>query len=139
MAVIDLNAHRAARSEAENKPHDLILGFDDEGKPRVYQLRPRMPVEFTDLLVAGKMGEAMQLLLVDPNDWAELRKAVPDDDDLAAVTELYAVNLPESPGSASSSPNGGSTLKPISRSDITSISVRAATDQPPSGSADSTP
>lgn len=139
MAVIDLNARRAARSEAENKPHEMALGFDAEGKPLVFQLRPRMPVEFTDLLVAGKMAEAMQMLLVNPDDWAEIRKAVPDEDDLTVITEAYAVSLPESGGSAPSSPNGGPSLKPISRSDITSTSRRAASAPRRSGSAASTP
>ena len=85
------------------------------------------------------MGEAMQLLLVDPGDWAELRKAVPDDDDLTAIAELYAVDLGESSASPASSSNGGRPSNLTLPSDITSTSARRATARKPSGSAGSTP
>lgn len=133
MATIDLDARRAARAEAENKPHEVIL----EG--RTYLLRPRMPLEFTDLLNAGRMGEAMQLLLVNPEEWADLRKAVPDDDDLAGIAEVYAVNLPEAGGSAPSSTNGGSSSKATSLSATDLISQTPATVHKRSGSAASKP
>ncbi len=107
--VLDLNARRAARSEAENTPHEVALGFDAGGAPLVWRFKPRMPLEVADLLRESRMREAMELLLVDPGDWAELRKAAPDNEDLEAIAELYAVSVPESGGSPGSSTNGGPT------------------------------
>lgn len=138
MAKLNLNARRAARSEAENTPHEVTLGFDADGKPQVFKLKPRMPVEYMDLLSAGQLGAALRMLLVDPSQWELLRGADPDHEDLAEITELYSVSLPESDSSASSSTNGGPSSKLTLPSDITSISARSVTDPAPSGSAGST-
>lgn len=139
MARLDLNARRAARSEAENEPHEVALGFDVDGAERMYRFVPRLPLEFTDLVSAGRLGEAMQLLLVDQADWEQLRKDVPDDDDLAAIAELYAVNIPQSVGSAPSSMNGSRASKPTSRRTTGSTSRRPVGGPGPSGSGGSTP
>jgi hypothetical protein len=137
MATLDLNAKRAARTEAENKPHEVTLGFADDGTDRIYQLKPRMPLEFSDLLRAGRMREAMQLLLIDPTDWEQLRKAQPDEDDLLAIADLYGVNLPESPASAPSSSNGGGPSRPTSNGSTGSTSPKPASARKRSGSAGS--
>jgi hypothetical protein len=116
MAKLDLNARRAARSEAENQPHEVAFGVDAAGKPRFWRLKPKMPVGFDDLLGAGQSAAAMQLLLVDPGDWEELRKVGLDADDLTDIARLYSVDLGESGGSAPSSTNGGPTSSPTSPS-----------------------
>jgi hypothetical protein len=115
MATIDLDARRAARAEHANAPHEATLGG------RVYRFKPRMPLEFTDLLSAGRMGEAMALLLVDPDDWQAMRAAVPDEDDLMAIAELYGVDLGEAPASAPSSRRTGPTSKRTSKRTTDSI------------------
>ena len=137
--VLDLNARRAARSEAENTPHEVALGFDADGKPRVFQLKPRMPLEVADLLRESRMREAMELLLVDPDDWAELRKAAPDNEDLEAIAELYAVSVPESGGSPASLSNGGPTSNATLLSATDLISRTPAMVDGLSGSAGSSP
>ncbi len=139
MVRLDLNARRAARSEAENTPHEVSLGFDADGKPLVFELKPRMPLEVADLLRESRMREAMELLLVDPGDWAELRKAAPDNEDLEAIAALYAVSPPESSGSPASSTNGGPTSKRTLPSDITSILPTPAGERALSGSDVSSP
>jgi len=118
MATIDLDARRAARTEADNEPHTATLG----GKQ--YRFKPRMPLEFTDLLSAGRMGEAMQLLLVDPADWQRMRTSQPDEDDLMAIAELYGVDLGEAPASAPSSPSTGARSRPTSRRTTASTSLK---------------
>jgi hypothetical protein len=134
MARLDLNARRAARSEAENEPHQVTLGFDPDGKALVFRLKPRMPVEYMDLLGAGQLGAALRILLVDPDQWDAFRMGEPDSDDLAEITELYSVSLGESDGSASSSTNGGSSSKLTSLSATDLISRTPAMDEALSGS-----
>lgn len=107
MARADLNAKRAARSEAENEPHELVLGYDDEGNEQVFLLRPRMPMEFPPLLRAARFDEAMQVILVNPADWERLRAAVPEDDDWADISALYGTDQGESSASTPSSTNDG--------------------------------
>jgi len=132
MATLDLDARRAARTEAEDTPHEVTLGG------HVYPLRARMPLEFTQLLGEGKLVDAVKLLLVDPDDWADFRQAVPDDDDLIAITELYGVDLGEAVASAGSSPNGGANSRPTSKPTTGSTSRKRATAPTRSGSAAST-
>jgi hypothetical protein len=132
MAELDLDALRAARSEAENEPHTVTLNG------RAWRLVPRMPLEFVDLLAAGQLGNAMKTLLVDPADWDEFKRAVPDDQDLFAIASLYGVDLGESQGSPATSGNGGPPSKPTSKSTITSTSRPRATARKPSGPGGST-
>jgi hypothetical protein len=133
MAKLNLDARRAARSEAENEPHEVVLGG------HTFLLKPRMPIDYMDLLIANQLSAALRILLVDPSQWDMFRMGEPDNEDLEAITELYSVSPPESDGSASSSTNGGSSSKLTLPSDITSTSVRRAMDQAASGSAASSP
>lgn len=136
MARADLNAKRAARSEAENAPHEVALGFDADGKERVFFLKPRLPVAFVELLREGRIREALQLLLVDPADWEPMRAADLDSDDLMAICELYGVDLPESPASTRSSTNGGPSSRPTSKRRTGSTSHKPAGAREPSASGD---
>ena len=139
MARVDLNAKRAARSEAQNKPHELALGFDASGAELVWLLKPRMPLEFAELLSQGRTGTAMKLLLVNPDDWERMREFVPEDDDLYDISRLYDVDLGESSASSPSSNGGGPSSRPTSNGSTGSTSVPAVGGPPPSGSDASTP
>ena len=131
MAKINLDALRA---EADMTPHEVTLGG------AVYQFRARLPLEFSDLLNEGKMGEAMKLLLVDQVDWEQMRAALPDDQDLTWIAEMYAVALPELQASQPSSQNGSGSSRPTSPSSTPdSPSPKRATARKRSGSAGSTP
>jgi len=116
MGKLNLDARRAARTEAENQPHEVVLAG------HTFHLKPRMPVEYMDLLGAGQLGAALRILLVDPDQWEQFRMGEPDSDDLEAITELYAVSPPESDGSARSSTNGGpnSNVTSLSATDLIS-------------------
>jgi hypothetical protein len=131
MAKLDLDALRA---EADMTPHEVTLGGE------VFRLRARLPLEFAELLNEGKLSDAMRLLLIDPAEWETMRLALPDDQDLTAIAEMYAVALPELQASQRSSPNGKPSLRPTSPSTIpASASPRRASGRPRSGSAGSTP
>jgi hypothetical protein len=133
VAKLNLDARRAARSEAENEPHEVILGG------HTFRLKPRMPLEFIDLLVSGVLSGALRVLLVDPKQWEALLAAGPDDGDLADIAALYGVSVPESQGSAPSSTNGGPSSNPTLPSDITSTLQRSVMDQVLLESAGSSP
>lgn len=138
MARLDLNAKRAERSEAENEPHEVVLGFDAAGQEQVFRLRPRMPLEFPALLAKGKADEAMELILVDPSDWRRMRKAIPEDDDLYDIARLYDLDLGEPSASTSSSNNGGPSSRLTSNTSTDSTSAKPAGAKKRSGSDDST-
>lgn len=123
----------ALRAEAENTPHEVTLGG------RVYLFKPRMPLEFTERLNEGRMTEAIKLLLVDPDEWEAMRVAVPDDRDLLAISELYAVDMGESQASQRSSLNGNGSSRPISPATTASVSPMPASARGKSGSAGSKP
>ena len=139
MARLDLNASRAARSEAENEPHEVVLGFDATGAEQVFRLRPRMPLEFPSLLARGLFREAMELILVDPSDWQRMREAVPEEDELLEMANLYGVNVGEAPASTHSSSNGGRSSRSTSRPPTISTLPKRAGGPKRSGSAASTP
>ena len=130
MAKLNLDALRA---EADMTPHEVTLGG------HTYQFRARLPLEFTDLLNAGRMGEAMKLLLVDQADWELMRAALPDDQDLAWIAEMYAVALPELQASQPSSQNDNGSSRPTLPASTTSTSAKRASARKRSGSAGSTP
>jgi hypothetical protein len=138
MARVDLNKKRAARSEAENKPHEVALGFDAGGNEQVFLLKPRMPLEFTDLLAQGTTAQAVKLLLVDPGDWDRFLAAAPEDEDLLDITDVYGVDLPESSASAPSSKSGGRNSRRTGKRTTTATSARTASAPAPSASAAST-
>lgn len=126
MARVDLNAKRAARSEAENAPHELVLGYNPDGSEQVFLLRSELPMEFSALLRRGLSDEAMQLILVNPGDWERLRKEIPEDSDWYDITSLYDMAPGESSASTPS-PNGdGRNSRPTSNvSTISTLPVSA--------------
>ena len=110
MAVLDLDAKRAARSEAQRRPHEVTLG--GEG----FQLRPKMPLEALELMAEGKFRAAFGLLILEDNAGGALARFfghVPDDSDLEdIVSDLYGQAQGESLASLASSANGGRPSKP---------------------------
>lgn len=130
MATLNLDALRA---EADMTPHEVTLGG------QVYRFRARLPLEFADLLNQGQVVEAFKLLLVDPTEWEQMRAALPDDQDLLAISDMYAVALPELQASQRSSPNGSGSSRPTSNGSTGSTSPRSVSARKRSGSADSKP
>lgn len=125
MARVDLNAKRAGRSEAENVPHELVLGFNASGAEQVFLLKPRLPLEFSALLRKGATDEAIRLILVNPDDWERFRAEVPDDDDLFDITSLYDMVPGESPASTPSLNGDGTSSRPTSNVSTISTSPPA--------------
>jgi hypothetical protein len=123
MAVVDLDAKRAARSEAENAPHIVKLGGE------TFELPPRLPLPFMDNLVNMDFGGAMQELFGDSADrFMALR---PDMDDLLEIAEqLYSLGdfIAGRPSpSPASSANGGSPPKPTGKPTTAGTSRKTAT------------
>jgi hypothetical protein len=115
VATLDLNARRAAQSEAEKTPHKLKLGFDEQGRPLEFPLKPIMPIEYMDLLREERAREAVEILLVNPADYEQIRPFELTTKDLEQVTALYGTTSGESSGSPRSSTNGGPSSNTPSR------------------------
>lgn len=120
MTRLDLDAKRAARSEAENSPHEVVFGGE------VFALPPRMPLECLDLMKEGEFRAAFRLLLGDEDAAARFMRHRPDDADLTELMSLYG-EAPESLASAPSLSNGGRPLRPTSPPPTGSTSPPAAT------------
>jgi hypothetical protein len=121
LARVNLNAKRAGRSEAENVPHELVLGYNPDGSEQVFFLVPRLPLEFSALLRRGATDEAIKLILVNPDEYERFRKERPEDDDLNEITDLYDMVPGESPASTPSLNGDGTNSRPISNASTTSI------------------
>jgi hypothetical protein len=142
MARLDLNAARAGRSEAENAPHEVVLGYTADGAEQVFPLPPRMPLLFLDHLAKLEFAEAMQVLLGDQQAWERFAKAKAELDDLIAIAaDLYGIGdlLGEASASRASSPNGGRPSKPTGRPTTAATSRKTATAKTRSGSGGSSP
>jgi hypothetical protein len=132
--TLDLDAKRAARSEAENQPHSLVLGG------QTFELPPRMPLLFLDYLTQMDFGGAMRTLFGEA--WPKFAVLDPEMDDLIDIAEeLYGIGdfFGRPSGSPASSDNGGTPAKPTSKHTTGSTSRRAATAPAISGSDGSSP
>jgi hypothetical protein len=131
MATVDLDAKRAARSEATNQPHEITLGGEQ------FTLPARIPLESIELMAEGAFRQAFRILLFDDPDQVDrFFSHRPDDGDLEEIMALYGAPG-ESSGSPASSPSNGSRLKPTSRATTTSTSRKRAGALPTSGPAGS--
>lgn len=142
MARLDLNAVRAGRSEAENAPHEVVLGHDKDGAEQVFAAPPRMPLLFLDHLAKLQFAEALEALLGSAEAWERFAAAGAELDDLIAIAaDLYGIGdlLGEASASRASSPNGGRPSKPTGRRTTGATSPRTATGKPSSASASSSP
>jgi hypothetical protein len=95
MAHVDLDAKRAARSEARNQPHSFTLDGEE------YELPARIPLEVLELIGEGLFRSAFEQLLRRQPGKAERFFATdppPDDEDLEALLSVYG-----SPGNSSAS------------------------------------
>lgn len=129
MARLDLDAKRAARSEAEQAPHDVTLGGE------VFEFPPLVPLEALDLMAVAEFRAAFRLLL-GPEDATRFFRHAPDQADLEQIMSLYG-NPGESSASAASSLPIGSRSRPTSPPSTTSISRPAATVPPSAAPASS--
>jgi hypothetical protein len=129
MAVLDLDAKRAARSEVENKPHEVVFGGE------TFLFPVRMPLEFMDLLDVTPR-QAFALLFDEDVDatpaggeiTARFFKHRPDDGDLREISRaLYSTDLGESKASPDTSANGGRPSKRTGKRTISGTSRPTAT------------
>jgi hypothetical protein len=118
MASLDLDAKRAARSEATNKPHEVVFGGES------FTFPAWMPLEFLDHLDAGRMRAAFALLFDEDLDadppggemTARFFSHRPDNGDLREISRaLYSTSLGEPSASPASSANGGRPSKPTGK------------------------
>jgi len=118
MASLDLDAKRAARSEASNEAHEVVFGGES------FTFPAWMPLEFLDYLDAGRMRMAFALLFDEDLDadppggevTARFFSHRPDNGDLREISRaLYSTNVGESSASPDSSPNGGRPSKPTGK------------------------
>jgi hypothetical protein len=122
MATVDLDARRAARSEAESQPHRVVFGGE------TFTFPPTVPLEALDLMAEGRFRHAFRLLLDDDTATARFMAHRPDDGDLDELMRgLYGQTLGEPSASPGSSANGGRPSKPTSRTTTTSTSRKRAT------------
>jgi hypothetical protein len=112
MTVKDLDAKRAARSEARNEPHEVILGGE------TFELPAELPMEALDLMGEAKFRPAFALVFEEDRDedgeatpaggavTARFFRHRPTTADLEEIMGLYG-----KPGESSASPtsllNGG--------------------------------
>jgi len=131
--MLDLDAKRAARSEAQNVPHAVRFGGEN------FEFPARLPLEFLDRMTAGTPRAAFAVLLGEDPDatppggemTARFFKHRPDDGDLEAIsTGLYSTSLGESTASPSSSGNGGRPSKRTGRRTTAETSGATVTDLP---------
>src|SRR5215207_5378648 len=133
MATIDLDAKRAARSDAQNKPHVLRLGGEE------FKVPPQVPLESLDLMSQGVFRKAFALLFGEDPDadpaggeiTARFFKHRPDRDDLEQIMSLYGPPG-ESSASPTSSDNGGRPSKRTGRRTTAATSPPTATALEPS-------
>lgn len=100
----------------------------------MFALKPTMPLEVLGLLNRGQGEDALKMLLVDESDWERMRVAVPDENDLLEIINLYSVDAGEAPASSRSSTNGGTRSRRTSKGSTTSTSRKRAGGPRPSAS-----
>lgn len=148
MAELDLDAVKAAKSEATKEPHRLKL------RDVHFELPGACPGLLFDVMLEGQLAEtqAEQIRLgvelfhrikkiVGPEKWEALLDAGFDADDFEVlfqgVAKVYGFTVGESRASRGSSPNGGRRARPTSNGSTRSTSRKpssAKTVSPPAGS-----
>jgi len=109
MAVLDLNAKRAARAAQRGEGMQMILGEQS------FQLVDELPIEIGDLASDNRISEALRTMLADPDaDWERLRACRPSFNDVMDVVEYFGAQLGESVRSSGSSTNTGQPSTPTS-------------------------
>jgi hypothetical protein len=133
MAKLNLDAKRAARSEALNEPHEVTFGGE------MFIFPALVPLEFFDLIDDGTPRKAFALLFDEDVDATPAGGEVtarffahrPDGGDLAAISsDLYATSVGEAVASQDSSANGGRPSSKTGKATITGTSAKTVTAQP---------
>lgn len=120
---LDLNAKRAARAAKRGEGMQMILGEES------FELVDELPLEIGELAEKGRVGEAFDLMLADPEaDLARLKGCKPSFNDVLDVVEFYGAQLGESLKSAESSTITGPPSSQTSSASTDSTSPSAATD-----------
>ena len=140
MATVDLDAKRAARSEATNTHHTVRFGGE------IFVFPSRLPLEFLERMTAGAPRAAFAVLLGENPDatpaggelTARFFSHGPDSGDLEAISEgLYSTSPGELPASQTSSQNGGRPSKRTGKRTTGATSPSIATERINSGSGNS--
>lgn len=109
MAKVNLDAVRAARSEAQQEPHEVEFGGE------TFLFTPEMPLEFAELLANARLSSAVRVLLVNGADLDRFLALKPLVSDMEAIASLYGMgSLGESTASAESSKNTSNGSRPTS-------------------------
>ena len=119
MTLKDLDAKRAARSEAQNQAHTIVLGGER------FTFPAQLPFEVLELMSEGMFRQAFELLLDDPDQADRFFKHRPDNLDLEEIMALYGPPGESSASRPSSASNGGRS-RPTSRRATTSTSAKRA-------------
>jgi hypothetical protein len=132
---IDGDAARAARREAKGGDIVVTLGGRDIRFPvemplDVPEAAAKLLEDKPDASMHEYRSVVVRALLVDDEQWAQLRAARPSADDLAFVYDevlaAYAVSTGESSPSADSSEPAGGSSKPSSPRSTTSTRARSS-------------
>lgn len=118
--MLDLDAKRAARSEAQNRPRAVRFGGE------VFSFPAKMPLEALELMATAGYRAAFEMLF-DGDEEAAGRffSHRPDDEDLGHLMKMYGTG-PESTASPTSSPSTGNGLRPTGKRTTTGTSRRTA-------------
>lgn len=107
--ILDLNAKRAARSQARGEGMQMLLGEE------TFELVDELPIEIGEMASNGEMWSAFKVMLRDPDgDWERLRKCRPSFNDIMDVVEYFGTTLGESVRSSETSATTGQPSRPTS-------------------------
>lgn len=118
--IVDLDARRAARAEAQGEPPEVVLGGER------FTLPVRLPLEALDLMADGQFRAAFRLLLADEDAVSRFFAHRPDDADLEDLMSVYG-EPGNSSASAPSVPSIGTRSRPTSPRRTASTSQPAPT------------
>lgn len=118
--VIDLDAKRVARAEAQGDPPEVVLGGER------FSLPVELPLETLDLMADGQFREAFSILLGGEVEMRRLFRHRPTDADLEELMGVYG-DAPESLASPRSSAATGTRSRPTGRPPTSGTSRRTAT------------
>lgn len=121
MTLHDLDAARAARAEVADDPPAIRLGG------REFGLVSELPLEFADLVLAGRLRLAVGILLADVEDLDVFMANKPTIQDLTEIAGIYGfASLGESLASRKRSNGTSNPSRPTSKRTTGSTSARSS-------------